>query len=357
MVFFALTLLAFAAAFERGSTIGVAASGVLWGLALGTKANALFLPADRPRHRPGRDPAAGVARALGGAVDGAGVVRRRRAGHRVRAVAVSVGGADRARARAPPATSACASSRRGPRASSRRWPRSSTPRPCRSSVSPSPASRSRRASVASRPARGAVRPAAGVDHRGAGATAPARRRQLRRRAPLPRALPGARDPRRRRGSDSRPGCAAPPRERRAPRAAPPRAALVALLLAARASPRSLRVHPFELAYWNALAGGLGGARAKRLAQAGDYWVTSYRTGLDWLNAHAPPRHGARRAAGAAHGRDRGAGEAAPRHRAARSAAPDLAAAASRNVRHPHAARRRRCRSTSCSRCATTGPTT
>ena len=45
MVFFALTLLAVAAAYERGSAPGVAASGMLWGLALGTKANALFLPA------------------------------------------------------------------------------------------------------------------------------------------------------------------------------------------------------------------------------------------------------------------------------------------------------------------------
>jgi hypothetical protein len=45
MVFFALTLLAVSAAFERGSAGGVAASGLLWGLALGTKANALFLPA------------------------------------------------------------------------------------------------------------------------------------------------------------------------------------------------------------------------------------------------------------------------------------------------------------------------
>jgi hypothetical protein len=64
------------------------------------------------------------------------------------------------------------------------------------------------------------------------------------------------------------------------------AALVALLLAPGIAAIA-RVHPFELAYWNALAGGLRGAREMHLAQAGDYWVTSYRTGLDWLNANAP----------------------------------------------------------------------
>jgi hypothetical protein len=64
------------------------------------------------------------------------------------------------------------------------------------------------------------------------------------------------------------------------------AALVLVLLLMPGIAAVARVHPFELAYWNALAGGLGGARAKGLAQAGDYWVTSYRTGIDWLNANA-----------------------------------------------------------------------
>ncbi|MDX1383101.1 MAG: glycosyltransferase family 39 protein, partial [Thermoanaerobaculia bacterium] len=44
MVFFALSLLVFAHAWERGSGRGVIAAGLLWGLALGTKANALFVP-------------------------------------------------------------------------------------------------------------------------------------------------------------------------------------------------------------------------------------------------------------------------------------------------------------------------
>jgi hypothetical protein len=49
------------------------------------------------------------------------------------------------------------------------------------------------------------------------------------------------------------------------------------------------VHPFEIAYWNALAGGLGGAQARQRGGAGDYWAVSYRLGLEWLNEHAPPR--------------------------------------------------------------------
>ncbi len=50
----------------------------------------------------------------------------------------------------------------------------------------------------------------------------------------------------------------------------------------------LRTHPFQLAYWNSLAGGYAGARAADLPQAGDYWGTSYRQGLRWLNQHAEP---------------------------------------------------------------------
>ena len=49
----------------------------------------------------------------------------------------------------------------------------------------------------------------------------------------------------------------------------------------------LATHPFQLAYWNVFAGGYAGARARGLPQAGDYWGTSYRLGLSWLNEHAP----------------------------------------------------------------------
>lgn len=50
----------------------------------------------------------------------------------------------------------------------------------------------------------------------------------------------------------------------------------------------LRAHPFQIAYWNVFAGGYAGARAAGLPQAGDYWGASYRLGLRWLNDNAPP---------------------------------------------------------------------
>lgn len=49
----------------------------------------------------------------------------------------------------------------------------------------------------------------------------------------------------------------------------------------------LASHPFQLAYWNGLVGGLGGAQAREMPQAGDYWGLSYRQGLRWLNDNAP----------------------------------------------------------------------
>ena len=49
----------------------------------------------------------------------------------------------------------------------------------------------------------------------------------------------------------------------------------------------LATHPFQLAYWNVFAGGYAGARDRDLPQACDYWGTSYRLGLRWLNEHAP----------------------------------------------------------------------
>lgn len=45
-------------------------------------------------------------------------------------------------------------------------------------------------------------------------------------------------------------------------------------------------HPWQLAYWNPLAGGLSGARERGFPQAGDYWASSYRQGMTWINAHA-----------------------------------------------------------------------
>lgn len=48
-----------------------------------------------------------------------------------------------------------------------------------------------------------------------------------------------------------------------------------------------RMHPFENAYWNVFAGGTRGTHERRIPQAGEYWATSYRQGIEWLNAHAP----------------------------------------------------------------------
>lgn len=71
----------------------------------------------------------------------------------------------------------------------------------------------------------------------------------------------------------------------APRAAL-RAAVLCIPLASMAW-SLVRSHPFEIAYWNALIGGLAGAQEQRMAQSCDYWGTSYRLGLDWLNQNAP----------------------------------------------------------------------
>lgn len=48
----------------------------------------------------------------------------------------------------------------------------------------------------------------------------------------------------------------------------------------------LLTHPFQIAYWNAFAGGFGGAYASGQPQASDYWGTSYRLGMRWLNENA-----------------------------------------------------------------------
>jgi hypothetical protein len=47
-------------------------------------------------------------------------------------------------------------------------------------------------------------------------------------------------------------------------------------------------HPNQIAYFNALAGGLGGAQARRDPDASDYWGNSYWQGMAWLSAHAEP---------------------------------------------------------------------
>jgi hypothetical protein len=49
----------------------------------------------------------------------------------------------------------------------------------------------------------------------------------------------------------------------------------------------VRYHPHETAYFNGLVGGLEGA-ARRFPEATDYWGSSYRQGLSWLNRNAEP---------------------------------------------------------------------
>ncbi|MFN8391114.1 MAG: glycosyltransferase family 39 protein [Bdellovibrionota bacterium] len=46
-------------------------------------------------------------------------------------------------------------------------------------------------------------------------------------------------------------------------------------------------HPFEICFYNSLIGGLPGARERNLPQATDYWGSSFRSGIEWLNANAP----------------------------------------------------------------------
>jgi len=50
----------------------------------------------------------------------------------------------------------------------------------------------------------------------------------------------------------------------------------------------IRTHPFGIAYYNALAGGLSGAQRSGLRESTDYWGSSYRQGIAWLNENATP---------------------------------------------------------------------
>ena len=49
---------------------------------------------------------------------------------------------------------------------------------------------------------------------------------------------------------------------------------------------TVRSHPHQIAYWNALVGGTSGAFESGLPQAGDYWALGYRQGLRWLQENA-----------------------------------------------------------------------
>nr|MBC8512674.1 glycosyltransferase family 39 protein [Dehalococcoidia bacterium] len=61
-----------------------------------------------------------------------------------------------------------------------------------------------------------------------------------------------------------------------------------LLIACNIGSIVLRYHPYEHLYYNSLVGGLSGAHYKYgLSGATDYWASSYRQGMRWLNVHAP----------------------------------------------------------------------
>jgi 4-amino-4-deoxy-L-arabinose transferase-like glycosyltransferase len=56
-----------------------------------------------------------------------------------------------------------------------------------------------------------------------------------------------------------------------------------LLLVATTLPAILRLHPYEIAYFNGLVGGTSGAQRRGFDL--DYWGSSYRAALPWINDH------------------------------------------------------------------------
>ena len=75
-----------------------------------------------------------------------------------------------------------------------------------------------------------------------------------------------------------------------PPSATPPALSVALLLLVFAAPAAAVVTtwPHGTCYFNAFVGGLGGAQARGVPSATDYWAGSYWQGLEWLDEHAEP---------------------------------------------------------------------
>ncbi len=72
---------------------------------------------------------------------------------------------------------------------------------------------------------------------------------------------------------------------------PVRAALAGIIVALPFltwSATMIRIHPYELVYFNFLLGGAAGAERKcyNCGLATDYWGSSYRQGIEWLNANA-----------------------------------------------------------------------
>jgi hypothetical protein len=62
---------------------------------------------------------------------------------------------------------------------------------------------------------------------------------------------------------------------------------LALALAANVGAALVRYHPFQPIYFNCLVGGLqGAAQVHGFPEATDYWGSSYRQGMAWLNQNA-----------------------------------------------------------------------
>lgn len=62
---------------------------------------------------------------------------------------------------------------------------------------------------------------------------------------------------------------------------------IALALCIPAVAVTALTHPYGTSYYNAFVGGLAGAQRRGIPDATDYWGHSYRRGLDWLRTHAP----------------------------------------------------------------------
>jgi hypothetical protein len=61
-----------------------------------------------------------------------------------------------------------------------------------------------------------------------------------------------------------------------------------LLIVANVGNIVLRYDPYEHLHYNSLVGGLWGAHSQyRFPEATDYWASSYRQGMEWINTNAP----------------------------------------------------------------------
>jgi len=71
---------------------------------------------------------------------------------------------------------------------------------------------------------------------------------------------------------------------------PARCGLVMLLIGALVAQIGsiVRLHPYQMTYFNLFAGGTGGASG---SYDTDYWLTSYKEAIEWIKSQPPPRPG------------------------------------------------------------------